>query len=71
MSHELDATVGPDGSLILRNVPFSVGEQVHVVISPIETSAQARPWELLRGTLLKYDDPFEPAVPPEDWDALK
>src|SRR6266478_6503879 len=23
----------------------------------------------LRGTVLRYDDPFEPAVPPEDWEA--
>ena len=22
----------------------------------------------LRGSVLRYDDPFEPAVPPEDWD---
>lgn len=25
----------------------------------------------LRGTVLRDDDPFAPAVPPEDWDALQ
>lgn len=25
----------------------------------------------LRGTVIYYKDPFEPAVDPEDWDALK
>lgn len=25
----------------------------------------------LRGTVLKYEDPTEPAIDPEDWDALK
>ena len=25
----------------------------------------------LRGSVLKYDDPFEPAVPIEDWDAVR
>jgi hypothetical protein len=24
----------------------------------------------LAGTVLKYEDPFGPAVPPEDWDAV-
>lgn len=28
------------------------------------------PRAFLRGTVLRYDDPFEP-VGPEDWDALK
>ena len=25
----------------------------------------------LRGTVVKYDDPFEPAVPATDWSALR
>ncbi len=25
----------------------------------------------LEGTVLRYDDPFEPAVPAEDWEVLK
>ena len=25
----------------------------------------------LKGTLLKYDDPFGPSVNPQDWDAAK
>jgi hypothetical protein len=24
---------------------------------------------ILHGSVLRYDDPFEPAVPPEDWEA--
>jgi uncharacterized protein with gpF-like domain len=25
----------------------------------------------LKGSVLRYDDPFEPAIPPEDWEVLK
>lgn len=25
----------------------------------------------LRGSVGRYDDPFEPAVPPEDWEVLR
>ncbi|NJM72137.1 MAG: hypothetical protein HC862_19225 [Scytonema sp. RU_4_4] len=25
----------------------------------------------LHGTVIRYDDPFEPAVPPEDWEVLQ
>jgi antitoxin (DNA-binding transcriptional repressor) of toxin-antitoxin stability system len=25
----------------------------------------------LEGTVLRYDEPFEPAVPPEEWDAVR
>lgn len=25
----------------------------------------------LQGTVIRYDDPFEPAVPPEDWEVLQ
>ena len=32
--------------------------------------AQRDPFEILRGSVLRYDDPFEP-VGVEDWEALK
>ena len=25
----------------------------------------------MRGSVLRYDDPFEPAIAPEEWDALR
>ena len=31
----------------------------------------AKPWLRLRGTILKYDDPFAPAVDSGEWNALK
>lgn len=35
--------------------------------SPSQTSPTHTP---LAGTVLHYDDPFEPVVSPDDWDAL-
>ena len=32
---------------------------------------EAKPWLRLRDTVLKYDDPFSPAVDLADWDARK
>jgi prevent-host-death family protein len=31
----------------------------------------AKPWLRLQDTILKYDDPFAPAVDPDDWDSVK
>jgi prevent-host-death family protein len=31
----------------------------------------AKPWLRLRDTILKYDDPFAPAVDPGEWSAMK
>ena len=31
----------------------------------------AKPWLRLRDTVLKYDEPFAPAVDPADWDAAR
>jgi prevent-host-death family protein len=33
--------------------------------------ADEKPWLQLRGTILRYDDPFEPAVDPSEWKALQ
>ncbi|MGE0601545.1 MAG: hypothetical protein AB7J35_19030 [Dehalococcoidia bacterium] len=50
-----------------------IGKDVEIVVTevrePVPDSAEER-YEL-RGSVLKYEDPFGPAVPEEDWDALK
>ena len=39
-------------------------------LSPeLETQLADNP-DLLKGSVLRYDDPFGPACPPEDWEAL-
>jgi hypothetical protein len=37
--------------------------------SVISRSEEGRePWKDLQGSILFYEDPFEPAVPPDDWE---
>lgn len=39
-------------------------------IRRVETPKQD-PLEALKGTVLRYDRPFDPAIDPEEWEALK
>ena len=43
------------------------------VLAPPPPAADARPPIVgaMRGTVLKYDDPFLPAADPADWTALR
>jgi hypothetical protein len=67
-AHKISATVEPDGSLNVRNLPFSPGERVEVIIlAPDEQPASER--YPLQGTPYRYDQPFEAAVDPDEWEA--
>ena len=48
-----------------------VGKDVEVIVQeqPHKNGTSARGF--MRGTVLRYDDPFGPAVPPDDWEALQ
>ncbi len=42
------------------------------VLSPVETEKKpVSIWGAMRGTVLRYDDPFAPAADPNDWDAVR
>ena len=42
------------------------------VLSPIEEPAKPRSiLGAMRGSVLRYDDPFSPAADPDDWDAVR
>ena len=67
--YRIEVVVPPDKTLTLENLPFEVGATIEVTI--LEKRVERNEDYPLRGTLLKYDNPFEPAVPLEDWEALK
>lgn len=52
----------------IDDVPFKDGDTVLITIDKIEEGTNSI--YPLWGTIYKYDDPFEPAVPPEDWEVL-
>ena len=70
-AHRVETVVQPNGVVILEDLPFKQGEKVEIIIieAPKESSAKNR--YPLRGSVYEYEAPFEPAAPPEDWEALK
>jgi hypothetical protein len=69
-AHRTERIIQPNGTLILENLPFEAGDKVEVIVLEIQPQKEETD-NPLRGTLLKYEDPFEPAVPLEDWEVLK
>jgi hypothetical protein len=62
-TYQSTVTLTEDGKLTLENLPFQAeNNQLETFID------NEKP---LRGSILYYEDPFEPAVPEEDWEALK
>ena len=45
-------------------------EQALILLIQRSPSRVTTPYTSLAGTVLHYDDPFEPVVNPDDWDAM-
>jgi hypothetical protein len=64
-----EATVGPDGDVLLKGLPLHAGERIEVIVlrrTPTNPHDDRYP---LHGTPLSYDRPFDPAVDPNEWEA--
>lgn len=65
-THLIKTTLTEDGKLTLDNLPFRQGDRVEIIIlerSSFKTTTDSYP---LTGTVIRYDDPFEPIAIPED-----
>ena len=71
-AHRVETTLDDDGRLVLEHQPFPAGQAVEVIVLP-QIAVAAPPTYPLRGKPVIYHDydPFGPAVPDEDWDALR
>ena len=70
--YQCKAVVGDDGTVTVTALPLSPGDKVDVIVLKDDaTSSMQDVRQRLRGTVVQYDDPFKPAVPPEEWDALR
>ncbi len=67
---QLEATVGKGGTLELAGLPFQDGAIVDVSVK-LRSESDKRASHPLAGVPVTYIDPYEPAVPPEDWEALQ
>lgn len=68
--YSVEKTISKNGTLQLEALPFSPGEMVDVLVLARKTAADAPPMYVLKNSVLRYDQPFEP-VAEEDWDAQK
>jgi hypothetical protein len=69
----MEATIGEDGLLHTRlPMPPALvpGVRAMISISPVLEQAQSER-QSLTGTVLRYDDPFGPAAPLDEWEALQ
>jgi hypothetical protein len=85
--YKVETVLSEDGALVLKDLPFHTGDAVEVIILerscgvPESTSPSPAPKIIpeqpeqnlypLRGKVLYYENPFEPAVPAEDWEVLR
>lgn len=67
----IETVVQPNGRVVIEGLPFDEGDTVEVIVSEGKNGKKSANRYPLRGTPFKYDDPFSPVVPLEDWDVLK
>ena len=65
------AIVQPNGRVVLNDLPFEEGRQVEIIVLDTNVKGPMPQSNPLKDSVLRYDDPFEPAVPIEDWEALR
>lgn len=67
-AHRIETVVGNDKTVVLKNLPFSEGERIEVIV--LEKKVENQNPLSLHGTVVRYDVPFEP-VAAEDWEISK
>jgi hypothetical protein len=66
--HKFKVVVLRDGRVVVDGVPVTEGQEVEVTVKVPDPVPVAYP---LFGLPFRYIEPFEPAVDPSEWDALK
>ncbi|PSB48602.1 hypothetical protein [Chamaesiphon polymorphus] len=72
----VQSVINDRGQLVLEDLPFTPGDTVEIIVRgkviepPNESSAPER-YPLQGSQPYSYPDPFEPAVPAEDWEVMR
>jgi hypothetical protein len=79
-AYKVHSIVMADGTIVLKGLPFDVGKSVEVIVledpspQPVDLGS-VKPtlyeWQSLKGSVTRYENPFEAAIPLEDWDVLQ
>jgi hypothetical protein len=73
-AHRIEIILTENGKLTLQNLPFQQGDEVEIIILERRSTSldsDSNPYPLRNKQPYRYEDPFEPAVPVEDWDVLQ
>lgn len=70
-AHRIETKLTENGTLNLKDLPFQAGDEVEIIILESPKHPSESNLYPLRGTVIRYDDPFDPAVPLEDWEVLQ
>jgi len=65
-----EATVSENGSLIIKGIPYLSGHKVEVIIKDKSTQMDMKEKYSLRGSVLKYEQPFE-TVAENEWEIIQ
>jgi len=68
-SFHIETTISQEGIPVIPKLPIKAGQRISVTIE-VKSEAENRPTYPLRGLPFNYTDPFDPAVAPDDWEAL-
>ena len=73
-AYNVETVLTEDGTLLLKELPFHAGDAVEIIIleqsKTLLPSSSEQPICSLKGSILRYDEPFELATPLEDWEVL-
>lgn len=69
-AHRIETVFTEKGKLSLQNLPFKQGDEVEIIILERSSSKITSDSYPLKGTVIRYDDPLEPATSPEAWEVL-
>lgn len=74
----VDDAIVREGKLVLLGLPFAEGQRVRIVVADMEIDAQPAKKASIRevrrtlgGGVERFDDPFAPLIPEENWEMLK
>jgi hypothetical protein len=68
-AHKIETTLIENGTLLLKDLPFQVGDCVEVIILEIHPQpSESSSYPLHDKQPYCYQDPFEYATPLEDWE---
>lgn len=69
-AYRVEKVIAPGGKVVLDTLPFATGAVVEIIVLGPEKVANNRPRSTLKGSVIKYDNPFAP-VAEDEWEALQ